>query len=124
VSCVIAPKAKVGVVGRTGSGKSTFVSALWRLVEPAGGLDGMGVGALRIDGVDVRGLSLHELRSRLAIIPQDPVLFNDTLRYHLDPNRLIACRWPLMMSPDDFPHQAPSGPKPTDCMLMATHDEP
>ena len=77
VSCAIAPRSKVGIVGRTGSGKSTFVSALWRLVELEG--------SLQIDGVDVRALGLKELRSRLAIIPQDPVLFNATVRYNLDP---------------------------------------
>jgi len=85
VSCVIEPRAKVGVVGRTGSGKTTFVSALWRLVEPTRGVDGVGRGALLIDGVDISELSLEDLRSRLAIIPQDPVLFNESLRYNLDP---------------------------------------
>ena len=84
VSCVIEPKAKVGVVGRTGSGKTTFVSALWRLVEPTCGLEGR-QGALSIDGVDLSTLELTSLRSRLAIIMQDPVLFNDTLKYNLDP---------------------------------------
>ena len=90
VSCTIAPKSKVGVVGRTGSGKSTFVSALWRLVEPSGGVDGAGGGAIRIDGVDISTLQVLELRSRLAIIPQDPVLFTNTLRYNLDPFALCT----------------------------------
>lgn len=85
VSCVIEPRAKVGVVGRTGSGKTTFVSALWRLVEPTQGADGPRAGALSIDGTDLSTLELSALRSRLAIIVQDPVLFNDSLRYNLDP---------------------------------------
>lgn len=85
VTCSIAPKSKVGIVGRTGSGKSTFLSTLWRLIEPSGGTDGNGAGAVRIDGVDCSTLKLRVFRSRLAIIPQDPVLFNDTVRYNLDP---------------------------------------
>ena len=85
VCCVIEPRAKVGVVGRTGSGKTTFVSALWRLVEPTNGANGAGAGALVIDGTDLSTLELSALRSRLAVIVQDPVLFNDSLRYNLDP---------------------------------------
>jgi ABC-type multidrug transport system fused ATPase/permease subunit len=85
VNCTIEPRAKVGVVGRTGSGKTTFVSALWRLVEPTRGPHGDGAGALSIDGVDLATLDLKQLRSRLAIIVQDPVLFNDTVKYNLDP---------------------------------------
>jgi len=85
VSCVIEPSAKVGIVGRTGSGKTTFVSALWRLVEPINGASGQGAGALAIDGTDLSTLELHALRSRLAIIVQDPVLFNESLKYNLDP---------------------------------------
>lgn len=90
VSCTIEARAKVGVVGRTGSGKSTFVSALWRLVEPTCGAEvgsavagGEGVevsGALQVDGTDLSTLNLTSLRSRLAIIPQDPVLFQESLR--------------------------------------------
>lgn len=85
VSCTIPPKAKVGIVGRTGSGKSTFLSSIWRLIEAEGGINGTGAGAIRIDGVDISTLNLPGLRSRLAIIPQDPVLFNDSVRYNLDP---------------------------------------
>lgn len=86
VSCVIEPMAKVGVVGRTGSGKSTFVSALWRLHELSGGQDGNGMGALVIDNVDIRTLELKLLRSRLAIVAQDPMLFSGTLAFNLDPS--------------------------------------
>jgi len=85
VSCTIAPKSKVGIVGRTGSGKTTFVSALWRLVEPTCGEGGALAGAITVDGTDISTLQLQALRSRLAIIVQDPVLFNDTIKYNLDP---------------------------------------
>ena len=57
-------------MGRTGSGKTTFVSALWRLVEPTRGEQGVGGGAIEIDGVDIGTMQLHALRSRLAIIVQ------------------------------------------------------
>jgi len=85
VNCTIEPRSKVGIVGRTGSGKTTFVSTLWRLVEPTCGDGGDSAGALTIDGIDISKLELHGLRSRLAIIVQDPVLFNDSVKYNLDP---------------------------------------
>lgn len=78
ITCTFEGGHKIGVVGRTGSGKSTLIGALFRLVEPAGG-------KIVVDGIDICSIGLHDLRSRFAIIPQDPTLFNGTVRYNLDP---------------------------------------
>ncbi|MCO5578155.1 hypothetical protein L7F22_031993 [Adiantum nelumboides] len=78
VSFTIEGGHKVGVVGRTGSGKSTFLLAIFRLVEPVGG-------QVLIDDVDITQLGLEDLRSRLGIVPQEPVLFEGTIRMNLDP---------------------------------------
>uniref|UniRef100_A0A669C4I6 Multidrug resistance-associated protein 1 n=1 Tax=Oreochromis niloticus TaxID=8128 RepID=A0A669C4I6_ORENI len=69
---------KVGIVGRTGAGKSSLTLGLFRIIEAA-------EGHIFIDGVDIAKLGLHELRSRITIIPQDPVLFSGSLRMNLDP---------------------------------------
>lgn len=69
---------KVGIVGRTGAGKSSLTLGLFRIIEAA-------EGRILIDGVDIAQLGLHDLRSRITIIPQDPVLFSGSLRMNLDP---------------------------------------
>ncbi|EEY21461.1 canalicular multispecific organic anion transporter 1 [Verticillium alfalfae VaMs.102] len=69
---------RIGIVGRTGAGKSTILSTLFRLTELSGG-------RIMVDGVDIAQVGLHNLRSRLAIIPQDPTLFRGTIRSNLDP---------------------------------------
>ncbi|WCJ26437.1 ABC transporter C family member 10 [Euphorbia peplus] len=78
ISCTFEGGHKIGIVGRTGSGKTTLISALFRLVEPA-------EGKIVIDGIDISTIGLHDLRSRLAIIPQEPTLFVGSVRYNLDP---------------------------------------
>jgi ABC-type multidrug transport system fused ATPase/permease subunit len=78
LSFSVSSNQRVGVVGRTGAGKSSLTLALFRFLEARSG-------TIHIDGVDISKISLHDLRSRLAIIPQDPVLFSGTVRSNLDP---------------------------------------
>merc|ERR1719193_2342810 len=78
LSCKIPSTSKVGIIGRTGAGKSTIMLALFRIVDPCGG-------KLLIDGHDCSKVHLESLRKEISIIPQEPVLFSGTLRWNLDP---------------------------------------
>lgn len=83
VSFSVKGRERVGIVGRTGAGKSSLTLALLRLVEPR-------AGSIVVDGIDMRTLALQTLRSRIAFIPQDPVLFSGTVRSNLDYSHQIS----------------------------------
>ena len=82
LSFEVKPREKIGVVGRTGAGKSTICLSLSRIVEIASG-------SINIDGVNITELPLNELRRRITVIPQDPTMFTGTLRFNLDPEGIV-----------------------------------
>ncbi|XP_067014552.2 probable multidrug resistance-associated protein lethal(2)03659 isoform X2 [Anabrus simplex] len=77
LSFTVRAQEKIGIVGRTGAGKSSLIAALFRLTEPEG--------TILVDGIDTKSVGLHEVRGKLSIIPQEPVLFSGTMRKNLDP---------------------------------------
>lgn len=78
INFVINPGEKIGVVGRTGAGKSSLTLSLFRILE-------RNTGRITIDDLDIKKIGLHDLRNKLTIIPQDPVIFTGTIRMNLDP---------------------------------------
>ena len=83
LSFVVDPGTKVGVVGRTGAGKSTICISLSRIVE-------LFDGSISIDGVDIAQIDLQKLREKVTVIPQDPTLFTGSLKFNLDPYDIAA----------------------------------
>lgn len=79
----VQPRERIGIVGRTGSGKSTICNCIFRILEAHSG-------KILIDGIDISQISLAQLRRNLTIIPQDPFIFNGTLRYNVDPLEIYS----------------------------------
>lgn len=112
---------RVGIVGRTGAGKSSIVSVLFRITE-------LSRGSIKIDGIDIATVGLHDLRSRLAIIPQDPTLFRGTVRSNLDPfhEHTDLELWSALRQADlvDKEPDGQSTPPPGDGNISPTGEKP
>ncbi|QCD93780.1 ATP-binding cassette [Vigna unguiculata] len=78
LTCTFTAGSKTGIKGRTGSGKITIVQTLFRLVEPV-------AGQILINSINITMIGIHDLRSKLSIIPQEPTMFEGTVRTNLDP---------------------------------------
>ncbi|KAI8324897.1 hypothetical protein GQ54DRAFT_255639 [Martensiomyces pterosporus] len=109
ISFEVNPREKVGIVGRTGAGKSTLTLAMFRFMEASSG-------RIVVDGVDISQIGVGDLRSRLTIIPQDPVLFTGTIRSNLDPfnehaddELWLALRRAHLLGDDDSAQQHSGG---------------
>ena len=81
INIVIKPYEKIGIVGRSGSGKSSLINALFRIIEPI-------IGKIYIDGKDISNIPLKQLRHEICIVPQEPFLLEGTLKFNLDPYNL------------------------------------
>ena len=83
ITAEISPREKIAIIGRTGAGKSSFLSAFLRLVEPYPS------GCITIDSENLSLVSIKDLRTRISVIPQEPVIYAGSLRFNLDPYGIL-----------------------------------